>query len=203
MDPLTGASAFATIVGLLCNWKQERGSQDQKRFESFITWLEVHHFEGLKDRIFESDELQRSLHQLLGNDLNSLSKKLDALTSSLSAVAERIDGFDAVGESLSTPGELLSEQGFALLKAFASNEGAAEMILFHRNFLGGDSMTDIHFLPAGGSFEVTEARFIKDDLTALQFLGLIRHSDSNNDGDPIYSLTRAGLKVATQSSSPK
>jgi len=46
-----------------------------------MVWLSHHHFEGLRERIFESEELQRELTALLQQDLSVLSSKLDTICS--------------------------------------------------------------------------------------------------------------------------
>ena len=64
-----GLSTFVQLVGLLSAWKQERKGEAGDEFQSFIVWLQVHHFDRLRERIFESDELQRELHELLAGGI--------------------------------------------------------------------------------------------------------------------------------------
>lgn len=61
ISPIEASTLFATLVGLICNWKQERGSQATDRYQDFMLWLSHHHHDNLRERIFESDELQREL----------------------------------------------------------------------------------------------------------------------------------------------
>lgn len=69
MNPLEASAFLTTLVGLICNWSQERSGQAEDRFQDFMVWLSHHHFEGLRERIFDSDELQRELTSLLQQDL--------------------------------------------------------------------------------------------------------------------------------------
>jgi len=41
MDPLTISMTFATIVGLICNFKSERVSSSKDEYNDFIGWLET------------------------------------------------------------------------------------------------------------------------------------------------------------------
>ena len=56
-----------------------------------MVWLSHHHFEGLRERIFDSDELQRELTALLQQDLSVLGFRLDTIAGVISAVADKID----------------------------------------------------------------------------------------------------------------
>lgn len=44
-----------------------------------MVWLSHHHFEGLRERIFDSDELQRELTALIQQDLSLLGFRLDTI----------------------------------------------------------------------------------------------------------------------------
>ena len=54
----------------------------------------------------------------------------------------------------------------------------------------------VHLMPQGYGLQISDSRFLEDDVSALASLGLISHVDHNGDGDPIYSLTRAGSRIA-------
>jgi hypothetical protein len=90
MPLLEASTLLATLVGLICNWKQERGSQATDRYQDFMLWLSHHHHDNLRERIFESDELQRELNSLLQQDLSVLGIKLDTIAGAISAVANKL-----------------------------------------------------------------------------------------------------------------
>ena len=189
MTPLEASSIFATLVGLICNWRDERGREPTDKFQDFITWLTSHNFHALKERIFESDELQRQLNDLLRQDFGSLSTKLDTVSSAISAISDKIDSFGQVGRALRTATESVSEQAIAILKVFDHFQ-AQRMIVF-------DFPPCLGFLPGGRSINVGEARFLETDVAALAGCGLIELVDHNGSGNPIYGLTRAGARVAS------
>jgi hypothetical protein len=51
MDTLTASTAFATIVGLISNFRQERGAAEQLDHRQFIEWLDYHQHQEIKDLI--------------------------------------------------------------------------------------------------------------------------------------------------------
>jgi hypothetical protein len=191
MSGIETASLFATLVGLICNWRDERGRQTDDRFQDFLTWLTNHKFEKLREQISLSDELTRELNALLEEDLQSLSEKLDVITSTLTAVSSKIDQLSRIGNAMGVSADAISEQAFAILKAF--EESAAEkMIVFNWPIT-------IAFDKRGGAspiLTVSEPRFLEADIDSLLQAGLINLTSYNGSGDPIYSLTRSGAIVA-------
>ena len=181
---------LATLVGLICNWRQERGGQATERFQDFMTWLSNHHFEGLRERIFESEELQRELSGLLQRDVSDVNAKLDVLTNAMASVAEKLDSFRGIGRAIGAVGDQISHQAVHLLCAFEAS-GAARMVV----------MCDFHIcylLPNNQTLEPAEKRFLEDDISSLAYLGFLKHVDYNKSGHPIYAMTRAGSKFAQE-----
>lgn len=183
---------FATIVGLLCNWKQERGAAAQDRFQDFIAWLEQHHFNELSDKITASQELSRQFAELLREDNRLLGSKLDLISNATASIAAKLDRFDSLAESLNSPTDKLSDQAVELLKFF-DQTGAARMVVFDPR---PDRPYDIKFFPKGGVAKVSDVRFLESDLRDLCAFNLVAQVDCNSSGEPIYSLTRSGSNFA-------
>jgi hypothetical protein len=158
MDPLTAATAFATLVGLICNFRQERGERKALDHQKFIEWLEYHHHEELKNLIVNTAALQNEVN----NFLNS-----PALASNQDAK--------------------LSEQAISILRQFV-NSGAESF--FYANYGGGTFSLGWE---AGTEIEITELRFLDDDLDKLVQLGLL--SPQHTGGETIwFRLTRSAVK---------
>jgi hypothetical protein len=51
MAPLTASTTFATLVGLIINFKTERSAGQSARREDFIAYLEQHRYDELRDEI--------------------------------------------------------------------------------------------------------------------------------------------------------
>ena len=179
---------MATIVGLICNWSQERGGVEADRFQDFITWLTHHKFEQIRERIFDSEELQRELASLLQQDLSVLGSRLDTIAGAISAVADKFDSLSQVSRALGTDTEALSEQAAEVLKVL-DQMAATRMVVF-------DHQPEIRFLPSGQGVQFSEGRFLETDAAALESMGFIRMVDQNKSGNPIYAITRAGSAFA-------
>jgi hypothetical protein len=188
MSPIEASSLLATLVGLICSWSQERSTQTDDRFQDFMVWLSHHHFHGLRERIYDSEELQRDLASLLRQDLSILDSKLDTIAGAISAVADKIDSLSQVGRALGTDTESLSDQATEVLKVF-DQMAASRMVVF-------DHRPEVRFLPSGQGIQFDEGRFLETDVAALESMGFIRMVDQNKSGNPIYAITRAGSGFA-------
>ncbi|MEQ1748205.1 MAG: hypothetical protein ABL974_02200 [Prosthecobacter sp.] len=181
-------------MGLLCNWKQERGTVAQDRFQNFMTWLEQHHFNELRDKIQSSEALARDLNQLLREDNEVLGAKLDVISTGISSLARRIDSLRVVAESFDSPRSILSDQAVELLRYF-DHTGAPRMVVFDPD---SNRSHHIKFLPKGGVCKVADVRFMEADLARLTQFDFIRQVDSNSSGQPIYAITREGAAFAAE-----
>ena len=188
MPLLEASTILATLVGLICNWKQERGAQAADRYQDFMVWLSHHHFESLRERIYASEELQRELAALLQQDFTALGSKMDVITSAISAVADKIDSLSQVGRAIGINGDALSEQAVEVLKVF-DQLGASRMVVF-------DHEPVCLFLPSQAGVTFSDGRFLETDVSALVSMGFIELVDHNNSGNPIFGITRAGSAFA-------
>ena len=188
MPPIEASAILATLVGLICNWSQERSGQAEDHFQDFMVWLSHHHFEGLRERIFDSEDLQRELTSLLQQDLSVLGSKLDTIAGAISAVADKIDSLSQVGRALGTDIEALSDQAAEVLKIL-DQMAASRMVVF-------DHEPVCLFLPNRLSVTFSDARFLETDVAALESMGFIRLVDQNKSGNPIYAITRTGSAFA-------
>ena len=188
MEPIIAANYLATLVGLICNWKAERGSAAADKFQDFLNYLLVHHFEILRSEILASRDLQSQLETLLSQDLGFISEKLNLVCQGLSSLSDKVDALAPLVRSLGATTEELSDQAMSILKVLEQS-GSTRAIMFR----DGE-----HFglLPHGGQFGFSEApRFIVEDMEALVAFGLLNLVEYNNSGDPIYSITRRGVAL--------
>ena len=180
---------MATIVGLICNWSQERAGQADDRFQDFMVWLSHHHFEGLRERIFDSEDLQREMTSLLQQDLSVLGSRLDTIAGAISAVADKIDSLAQVGRALGSSTECLSDQAAEMLKLF-DQLGVSRMLF-------SDHPLACVFMLGNRVVQFAESRFMEADVAALESMGFIKLVDHNNSGNPIYAISRAGSAFAS------
>jgi len=185
---MSASFAFAEIVSLLAIWKNHRTEAESKRSENFLLWLEHHRFTELRQQIADSETLQKELRRILERDLNELSKKLDVVLDGVSSISEKLDGFQGLHSSLEGAASELSLQATMILKYFEQSKAHQMVVL--------DFPLAIGFMPNGKAIEVKEGRSLRSDITELENLSLIEQSSWNSNGDPIYSITRTGIKFA-------
>lgn len=190
MDLFTASNAFAQIVGLICNFRQERGAQQDADFQSFITWLTNHKFERIREQICASREVQREFETLFADVSGDLNDKLDALSSVVRGIAEKIDGLDKFAVCF-PGGDQISEDALAILDWFDASQ--EPNMLFSSSV---PQLTCCALLPSGKSVKTKDIRFMADDVAKLEALNFIQRVRYNGSGDPIFTLTRNGARYA-------
>src|SRR5271155_1527815 len=78
-DPVAAATTFATLIGLVCNFRQEKGEREALNHQKFIEWLEYHHHEELKNLIVNTAALRTEVDALLRSDHDQMLQKLDSI----------------------------------------------------------------------------------------------------------------------------
>jgi hypothetical protein len=182
MLDLNTASAFATIVGLICSFRQEQNSSNSLTASHFIQWLAEHKHEIIKAQLEGNQKFLDSLLPLLQIDNNEIIEKIDVVNQRLAQVLSHIDSFSAVAHSL-MPNNSLSEDAFKILGYLVDTQ---EKLLQTEDLSGT-------FFQIGQDFIEGDIQFLQDDIKALSDLGfLILQNVSNNGLNRTYRLTRAG-----------
>jgi hypothetical protein len=181
------AESFAAIVGLLGQYRSEKGSQVQLEYNDFMEWLAKANHNEIKDLLEINTNATVYIKALLNQDHKLFKQKLDKIDSAITAFASTIEGFDALAQSIN-PDSVLSEQAISILEQF--HESGASKVL-ELKMMGG---TEYMFLETSGNLEIAEPRFVEDDLKTLIEYGLLRH-DYNSKGDNLYIFTRAASRL--------
>lgn len=190
MEPLTTSLAFATIVQLLCNFRQERSTNESAELADFLTWLTYHKFEQLSDQIQASSDIQIELQTLLREDYGDISAKLNSINDSIVRMATTIDGLSGLAMAFGRPTEELSDQAKAILCKFAESDAQQLGVLLSS---GGPCCV---LVPQNEIFDVSESRLLPSDVKDLVVRGYIEVVDYNSSGDCFYTLTRLGIRQA-------
>jgi hypothetical protein len=182
MNPAGAASTFATLVGLVCNFRQERGQQEALNHQNFIEWLEYHRHEDLKNLIVNTAALRTEVDNLLRSDHALMLQKLDRIGQILADLLGRLDEFKGIAGAM-LPHRDLSDQAISILRQFVNSDVER---LSYQNYGGGSFVLNF-----GGDdhVEVTDLRFLDDDFKTLVRLRLIYHEN----GD-FYRLTRNAIR---------
>src|ERR1035438_606116 len=152
MNPITASTTLATIVGLICNYKQERGAKKDLDHRDFIEWLEYHRHEDIKNLITNTHGLQEEVNQLLREDHAEILKKLDSINEVLSQVLSRVSGFEVFAQKLGSGAEL-SEQALSILHQFADSKLKQFVYLTDRD--------ELLLLPPPNLIIIEDVRFLQ------------------------------------------
>jgi hypothetical protein len=183
MDPLSLASAFATIVGLIGQFRGERAGKTQPSLEDFQQWLEYSHQNDIKALLDQQSKMVEGIKIMLAEDRDIFLEKIQSINNALIAYSSSINGFSQIAEALS-PNFCLSDQAISILNQFEDAE--ASKALDHKTRAG---LSLIFIDGKGGSIDITEQRFLESDLNQLVNFGLLIHS-LNSKGSNFYTITR-------------
>jgi hypothetical protein len=191
MDPITAASAFATIISLIGQFRNERASGQPSDFNSFLTWLVETQHNELKMLVEGNAASVAGIEALLSEQQDVLVAKLESLDRALAAFASGIAGFSEVGRAIN-PDAFLSEQAISILRQYEA-KGASKVL--ESPMYGG---VILFFLDGqGGQLEIADQRFIEDDLNTLVELSLLRLGH-NSKGQNTYLFTRTASQLVQQ-----
>lgn len=115
MDPMTIATLNATIVSLLCNFRQERRDRKDLTRKEFTEWLEAKKREDLKEFIIRSTELPSEIDRLLKEDMEKMLKATGQMHAELSALPRSVDGLAQTIQSAQSQSDRL-KMLFALIE---------------------------------------------------------------------------------------
>ena len=71
MEPITIATAFASIIGLIRIYKTEAQEYEEQNFDQYMDWLRRQEHKQLVDVILGSDDLARSVRDLVLRQANA------------------------------------------------------------------------------------------------------------------------------------
>jgi hypothetical protein len=182
MELITMAGAFASIVGLICNFKSERNATDRPDTQEFLNWLDsLEHHNQIKDLIESNQEVISGIEKILREDTVVLLEKLNQIDNALASYATRVDTFNGLSAAIK-PNATISQQAINILKRI-EEKGASGFI--KSETYDGSLLTIIE----GGEIEYDEPRFIEDDLSNLVDLNLLRRRKSQS-GSEVFKITR-------------
>lgn len=186
MDPLTLAGGFATIVGLICNFKSENKGQNDNQINSFLIWLSESHHKEIKELIESNTNISSSIEQILDEDREVFLEKLQKIDDILSSFASKVDIFGNLAIALKPQVEI-SDQAINILKQLVHSQASG--------FIELTSMQEVELLllEGPGTIEFEDHRFLKDDLSNLIEYCLLR-AELNRSGDRIFRITRNAIK---------
>lgn len=184
-EPLTLATAFATIVGLINIYRREKGAQEQLDHQKFIEWLEYHHHEDIKDFICNNVVLQNEVDKLLLANDAVIIEKLDVVNATLASLMSQVTEFRGF-VSATIPSAQFSEQSVSILRQFVKSGSSFFTAIPMRGFL-------LLNLEMGGNIQYSEPMFLRDDLDKLLSAGLLSQHQTRS-GEMQFRITRDAVR---------
>lgn len=188
MEPVTTAFAFASIVGLIRAYREERDGNAGDTKE-FLEWLDENRHETLKVGIEGNTDLLAKVEYLLRINHDEILSEFRKVNETLAQIFEQVDGFSGLAQAVN-PNPELSDQAISILKEFY--ESGSELIMVSKGFGRSKNLA----FAGGRAPEITEPIFLEDDLDTLVQFELLKEG-YNGSGDPIYYPTRRGAKFVT------
>ncbi|WP_323918964.1 hypothetical protein [Aeromonas caviae] len=190
MDLLTGATAFTTIVGLLCDFKAERSSGE---LSEFIQWLKDKRHEDVAARIKDNLMLTEQLTEILSTNNEILTQKLASLDELLTSIATHVESFSGLAKAIH-PHAGLSNQALSVLRQLV--DSGAKFFMEHKLMTGEPNVYKL-MDGAHGPINYDEPRFIDDDLETLVRFGLLR-LEYASQGSRRFLVTREAIRFIQQ-----
>lgn len=190
MDP----TILATIIGLICNYRQEVANREAGEQESFQQWLDNDRHQKVMDLLRKNTFLAEQVQQIIDDSSGRLQESLGLISQSMSLVLSRIDGFSALQDTLS-PESNLSDQAIGILRQFVES-GATMMECM--SYGGSKMLLFIHEDGRAPAFLPAEQRFLISDLNNLCSAGLLDFGDFSSSGEARYIVTRPGEAYVKQ-----
>lgn len=177
--------AFATIVGLLSNFKSQRSSGD---LNDFILWLKQEQHADIAASVQNNELLLQQLSSILSVNHDDLINRLIELDMLMSSVAGQMKEFSGLAGVL-YPQLNISPQAVSIIQQLVSS--GAKMFM-ERKFMTGNLNQYILLEGGVGTITYNEARFIEDDLDTLVKIGLLR-MDVASKGSRRFHITRSAV----------
>jgi len=179
--------ALISLVDLICKYIQEKKDQKDRTGQDFLDWLGSQRHQHIINSISRNNALLGAIDDYLKLGYDSISQQLLGIDDMLASLLSRIDGLDNIVQAVK-PNCELSEQAISILRQLIESTSESFFIIPHR----GQNLLVLH---QGAYIEITEQKFVKDDLNTLVKLHLLNHLGYNNNGNDIYGITRNAKKL--------
>lgn len=182
MDTITLANSFATIVGLLVTFQSSKGGSD---IVDFMEWLRENDNSNTAAIIENNTQLQNKLSTFMSQNHNEIMSQLSKLNDLMVSVASRMYGISGIASNFDD-NYGLSDQALRILREFENSDG--EYIWRLKSLSGAEYSID-----ASQNLEISEPRFIEDDLKIMTELNLLT-CEITNQGYHRYRITRYAIE---------
>ena len=134
MDPITLSTTLASLVGLICNFKQEKKDQKELSSKEFVEWLEFHKHRDLKNLILHTHNLSSEIDSLLKQNHELILTKLNKIDDILAFLLSHFKGLQGIVQLLK-PNSQLSDQAISILRQFVNSNSDEFGIIINKRIL--------------------------------------------------------------------
>lgn len=179
------SGTFATVVGLICNFVNERRNGDQLEYQEFMEWLSSKRHNELRELINENNLLSLGIKKLINERADNIVDLINSLDKNIAQYFSQSESLGQIAEAV-YPHSKLSEQAIEILEQIEKAQASKVVILK----LNGNSF-NVALLDATNrnQFTISEPRFFLDDLNSLANLGFL-NLEPSKQGQFKYSYTR-------------
>lgn len=181
------AQVLPNLVSMIGMFIQERRHQKGLTHQEFLEWLDNHRFEELKRIIMATHGLEREIDVMLKAQQSEILDELKVISRSMGLIASRMEVVGGVSRLVS-PRVQLSDQALWMLRKLDKAED-------YHPFMNIMSYSGGMLLTVGSrTYKVDASRFIREDFVDLATVGFITKHRHNNDGEPVFGITRLGAE---------
>ena len=188
MEPLSLATSFATIIGLIGLYKQEHKEKNSADKDTFLQWLESHKHEEFVEQIRSSPDALNEIEKALSEDHEIIITKLNKIDVLLSTLSRNMDLLGGLAASLHQSVDI-SDQAIDIIRQLVNSSNSD--FLKHTS---GAITNALILMQGGGRINFEDPIFINDDLDTLVNYGLLKLRYGPK-GSEIYSITRDAAKL--------
>ena len=191
LDLLTVSLSFATVVGLIAEFKSERKESSDDEYKVFIDWLTQKRHLSVVKRLTENKEMALSIQELLNQNHTEVVARLEGMDQILRGIASRLPSFSGLVTSVSTEHKI-SDQSLSIITQFVESEAS---FLIELTISGDVSL--IVGDGKGGAISIEDQRFLHDDMSKLYELDFLK-ADRNGQGSRVWRITRSAEDFVNQ-----
>ncbi len=190
MEPILMANAFATIVGLLSDFKSEHRDTTTDEKKEFMNWLSKNNYNHIIDEISSNNQLSLGIKSFLNQSHESIMKELSVLNESLILISSKLRGFSYISHAIAPKTEI-SSQAISIISQLNESSGS------HFIEIKISDGTIFQIVDASEEIKIQEPRFVSDDLNQLVSLGLLM-LEFTSKGYRLFRITRYTVKFLQQ-----
>ena len=183
------ATAFATIVSLISEFRDKNKEVAVDDHAKFLEWLTENRHDEIKKLLEQNQATVTSIKAILNLQSSDILEKLKNIDNKLGSILSVDSSFNPLVQAIA-PLNSLSPQSISIIKQF---ETANASTILERHYLGGSAY--IFMDGNGGELTYSDIRFIEDDFSKLVDLGLLR-MEFGSQGNKIFKFTREASTLA-------